>query len=49
MLQIHDILVWIRVHGSMSLKNGSEFGSESDPNPAIFVIDLKDANKKLNF
>ncbi len=51
--RIHDILVWIRIRicGSMPLMgNGS--GSEdpnldSDPDPAIFVIDLQDANKKL--
>jgi hypothetical protein len=28
-LQIHDILVWIRIRGSMPLDNGSEFGSGS--------------------
>ncbi len=38
-LQIHDILVWIRIRGSMPLTNG--------PDPAIFVIDLQEANKKL--
>jgi hypothetical protein len=26
-LQIHDILVWIRIRGSMPLTNGSGFGS----------------------
>ncbi len=42
MLRIHDILVWIRIRfrirGSMPLM---------DPDPAIFGIDLQDANKKL--
>jgi hypothetical protein len=28
-LRIHDILVWIRIHGSMPLTNGSGFGSGS--------------------
>ncbi len=27
--RIHDILVWIRIRGSMSLTNGSRFGSGS--------------------
>ncbi len=40
---IHDILVWIRfrIRGSKPLTNGP------DPAPAIFVIDLQDANNKL--
>jgi hypothetical protein len=42
-LWIHDILVWIRIRGSMPLT----YGSGSDPDPAIFIIDLQDANKKL--
>ncbi len=53
-LRIHDILGWIRIRirGSMSPTNG--FGSGSwirilDPDPAIFVIDLQDASKKLLF
>jgi hypothetical protein len=47
--RIHDILVWIRIliRGSMPLTNGS--GSISDPDAAIFVIDLQDSNKKLTF
>jgi hypothetical protein len=46
-LRIHDILVWIWIwiRESMSLTNGS--GSDPDTDPAIFVIDLQDANKKL--
>jgi hypothetical protein len=45
-LRIHDILVWIRIRGSMPLTNGS--GSWIlDPDPAIFVTDLQDANKKI--
>ncbi len=42
-LRIHDILVWIRIRGSMPLTDGP------DPDPAIFVIDLQDASKKLIF
>jgi hypothetical protein len=42
-LRIHDILVWIRIRGSMPLTNGSG----SDPDPSIFIIDLQDANKKM--
>ncbi len=39
--RIYDILVWIRIRGSMPLTNGSGFGS------SYFFIDLQDANKKL--
>jgi hypothetical protein len=49
-LRIHAILGWIRIRirGSMPLTNGSGSGSWIlDPDPAIFVIDLQDANKKL--
>ncbi len=42
MLRIHDILVWIRIRGSMPLTNGSRSGSGS-----IFINDLQDANKNL--
>jgi hypothetical protein len=46
--RIHDILGWIRIRGSMPLINGS--GSWIlDLDPAIFVIDLQDASKKLIF
>ena len=52
-LRIHDILVWIRIRGSMPLRNPDP-GSGSwiqilDPDPAIFVIDIhiQDARKKL--
>jgi hypothetical protein len=47
--RIHDILGWIRIRirGSMPLTNGS--GSGLDPDPAIFIIDLQDASKKLIF
>jgi hypothetical protein len=51
---------WIRIRipGSMPMTNGSGFGSGFgsgswirilDPDPAIFVIDLQDASKKLVF
>ncbi len=39
-LRIHDILVWIRIRILIRIL---------DPNSAIFVIDLQDANKKLIF
>jgi hypothetical protein len=39
-LRIHDILVWIRIRGSMPLTN-------LDPDPAILIIELQEANKKL--
>jgi hypothetical protein len=41
-LRIRDILGWIRIRGSMPLAD-----PDADPDPAIFVIDLQDANKKL--
>ena len=48
--RIHDILVWIRIRGSMPLANGSwSWIRILDPDPAIFVIDLQDISKKLNF
>jgi hypothetical protein len=43
--RIHDILVWIRIRGTMPLTNGSD----ADKDPAVFVIDLQDANKKAIF
>ncbi len=43
MFRIHDILVWIRIRGSIPLTNGS--GPDAYPDPAIFVIDLQDAKK----
>jgi hypothetical protein len=48
--RIHDILVWIRIRirGSMPLTNGSGSTVDSDPDPAIFVINLQDANKKIH-
>jgi hypothetical protein len=50
MLQIHDILGWIRIRGSMPLSNESGSGSRiPDPDPAIFLIDLQDSSKKLIF
>jgi hypothetical protein len=50
-LQIHDILVWIRIQirGSMPLTNGSGSTNpdpDADPDPSFFIIDLQDANKK---
>ncbi len=42
-LRIHEILVRIRIRGSIPLIKGS--GSESDPDPAIFVSDLQDVEK----
>jgi hypothetical protein len=52
--RIRDILVSIRIliRGSMPLTNGSGCYSypdpDLDPDPDIFVIELQDANKKLN-
>jgi hypothetical protein len=37
-------LVWIRIRGSMPL---NMVNIDSDPDPAIFVIELQDANKKI--
>jgi hypothetical protein len=47
-LRIHDILVWIRIRGSMPLTAGSGSGCGSG-SPSIFIIDLQDANKKITF
>ncbi len=44
-LRIHDILVWIRIRGSMPRL--MDPNPDLDPDPAIFVVDLQDANKKL--
>jgi hypothetical protein len=44
-LQIHNILVWIRIRGSMPLMDPDP---DLDLDPAIFVINLQDANKKIN-
>jgi hypothetical protein len=41
-LWIRDILVRIRIHGS-----GDPCLWPMDPDPAIFVLDLQDANKNL--
>ncbi len=43
MLRIHDILARIRIRGSMLWLTDPDL----DPDPAIFVIDLQDANEKL--
>jgi hypothetical protein len=40
-LWIRDILVRIRIRGSMPLTR------PMDPDPAIFVLDRQDANKKI--
>ncbi len=44
--RIHDILVWIRICGSGS---GSSDSCLWLIDPAIFVIDLQDADKKTNW
>jgi hypothetical protein len=48
--RIHDILMWIRIRGSMPLTNRSEsgFGSDAGLDPTIFVIDSQDINEKRN-
>jgi hypothetical protein len=43
--RIQDILVWIRIHGSITWLMDQD--PDSDPDTAIFIIDLQDANKKL--
>ncbi len=49
-LWIRDILIWIRVRGSLPLTYGSESGSgDPAPDPALFVSDLQDANLKIFF
>ncbi len=42
-MRIHDILLWIQIQicGLMD--------PDADPNPAVLIIDLQDANKKLIF
>jgi hypothetical protein len=47
-LRIHNILVSIRIRGSMPLTN-SDPDPDADPGPVIFFINLQDANKKLIF
>jgi hypothetical protein len=46
-LRRDDILLRIRIRGPMPRTNGS--GQDSDPDPAIFIIHLQDANKKIYF
>ncbi len=48
-LWIHEILVRIRIRRSIPLTNGAGLDPEADPDPAIFVNDLQDVNKKLLF
>ncbi len=43
--RIQDILVWIRIHGSITWLMDQD--PDSDPDTTIFIIDLQDANKKL--
>jgi hypothetical protein len=43
LLRIHEILVWIRIRGSMPLLMDPD--PDSHPDPAIFVVTFK-ANKK---
>ncbi len=40
-----DILVWIRI--GMRIRRSILWLMDPDPDPAIYVIDLQDANKKL--
>ncbi len=42
-LRIHDIMVWIRLADPCLWL----MGPDVDPDPAIFVIDLQETNKKL--
>ncbi len=44
--RIHDILVWIRIRGCMPLRLWlMDPDTDSDPDPAIFVIDLQEPTK----
>jgi hypothetical protein len=45
--RIHDILVWIRIR--MRIRGSMPVDPDSDPNPAIFFIDLQDAKKIIIF
>ncbi len=45
MLGIHDTLVWIRIPGSVTLKNGSGPAPDPTPDPTPFFTDFKDAKK----
>jgi hypothetical protein len=47
-LRIHEILVRIRMRGSIPLTNGSGSGP-ADPDPALFVSNLKEVNKNIFF
>jgi hypothetical protein len=48
-LRTHDILVWIRIRGSMLLTMDSDTDPDPklDPDFATFLINLQDANKKM--
>jgi hypothetical protein len=51
-LRVRDILVRIRIFGSVAVTNGSadadtDTDPDAAPDPAVFVIDLQDVNKKL--
>jgi hypothetical protein len=45
--RIHDILVWIRIRTPCLTLMDPDL--DADPDPATFVIDLQEANKKLIF
>jgi hypothetical protein len=55
-IRIHDILVRIRIRGSMPLTNTDpdsvpdadpDSDPDADPKPALFEIDLQDVNKNI--
>jgi hypothetical protein len=49
-LWIHEFLVriWVRIQIRGSVHLTKDPNPYSDPDPAIFAIDLQDANKKTN-
>ncbi len=48
MFRIHDILVWIRIHGSMPLTNGPGFGSGSCFSSLTFKTPTKIIKKSFS-
>jgi hypothetical protein len=48
-LGTRDLLVRIRIPGSVPLTNGSGSGSGSTPDPTYFFIDFKDVKNKFFF
>jgi hypothetical protein len=47
-MPIHEIFVWIRIRGSIPHPDPISY-ADPDADPAIFVSDLQDVNKKIVF